>query len=434
MSHTNKFNLKQIFELAFEYQNKKKFESAKILYEKINTVDPEIKNVQFNLGTIYEELNEIKKAIDCYEKVIKIDPFFIYSYNNLGLIFQKLGQEEQAIKYFQKIIKINPNYSKAYNNLGAIYGGQKRYKDAVKNYIKSLEYDNKNTVALNNLISLLNYFLPTANHPIIEANNKLKKISSDSNMENLFHNNNLRIYFEEISKIKNEIKDNLKFLNFSESQIFRKNSFNLNCERHHKIFNKINIIPNFCFSCYKIQIEPINVVELIKLLLIFDNIKLDNNNWRKCMVELRPNISGIYKGLIFCSSLKEAEKILDKITPILAKYLKYKLSIKRGCSEFYKSFPNFKITNQKSKDFMEYPKNWKKMELNENLDINNQKMPTSLSGLSISDVLIINQWLNYANLIGDQSFNEINLEFSHSMYIHKKMSHQTEFRRKEFLC
>ena len=35
MSHTNKFNLKQIFELAFEYQNKKKFESAKILYEKI---------------------------------------------------------------------------------------------------------------------------------------------------------------------------------------------------------------------------------------------------------------------------------------------------------------------------------------------------------------------------------------------------------------
>ena len=434
MSHTNKFNLKQIFELAFEYQNKKKFESAKILYEKINTVDPEIKNVQFNLGTIYEELNEIKKAIDCYEKVIKIDPFFIYSYNNLGLIFQKLGQEEQAIKYFQKIIKINPNYSKAYNNLGAIYGGQKRYKDAVENYIKSLEYDNKNTVALNNLISLLNYFLPTANHPIIEANNKLKKISSDSNMENLFHNNNLRIYFEEISKIKNEIKDNLKFLNFSESQIFRKNSFNLNCERHHKIFNKINIIPNFCFSCYKIQIEPINVVELIKLLLIFDNIKLDNNNWRKCMVELRPNISGIYKGLIFCSSLKEAEKILDKITPILAKYLKYKLSIKRGCSEFYKSFPNFKITNQKSKDFMEYPKNWKKMELNENLDINNQKMPTSLSGLSISDVLIINQWLNYANLIGDQSFNEINLEFSHSMYIHKKMSHQTEFRRKEFLC
>ena len=436
MSHTNKFNLKQIFELAFEYQNKKKFESAKILYEKINTVDPEIKNVQFNLGTIYEELNEIKKAIDCYEKVIKIDPFFIYSYNNLGLIFQKLGQEEQAIKYFQKIIKINPNYSKAYNNLGAIYGGQKRYKDAVENYIKSLENDNKNTVALNNLISLLNYFLPTANHPIIEANNKLKKISSDSNMENLFHNNNLRIYFEEISKIKNEIKDNLKFLNFSESQIFRKNSFNLNCERHHKIFNKINIIPKFCFSCFKIQIEPINVLHLIKLFLIFDNLKLKNNNWRKCMIELRSNITGIYKGLIYCSSLDEAENILINITPILDKNIKYKLNIKRGCTEFYTPFPNYKIINKKHDNYMEYTLKWEKLEPKEHHKENSkpQKLVSSVSGLSISDVLIINQWLNYANLIGDQSFNEINLEFSHSMYIHKKMSHQTKFRKKQFLC
>ena len=49
-------------------------------------------------------------------------------------------------------------------------------------------------------------------------------------------------------------------------------------------------------------------------------------------------------------------------------------------------------------------------------------------------VLIINQWLNYANLIDDQSFNQIGIEYSHSPYIHKKMSHQTEFRKKEFLC
>ena len=83
---------------------------------------------------------------------------------------------------------------------------------------------------------------------------------------------------------------------------------------------------------------------------------------------------------------------------------------------------------------MEYPQNWKKMELKENQKPNNEKLISSLSGLSISDVLIINQWLNYANLIDDQSFNEIGLEFSHSEYIQKKMSHQTEFRKKEFLC
>ena len=434
MSQTINLNIKQIFDLAFENQNKKNYQAAIMLYEKINETDPKIKNVQFNLGTIYEEINETQKAIDCYERVINIDPLFIHSYNNIGLIFLKLGQKEKAIKYFNKIIEINPNYSKAYNNLGTIFVDQGKYKEAVENYVAALESDNGNKIALNNLISALNHVLPVANHPIIEANKKLKKISSNSNIENLLNHNNLKIYFQEVNKIKNEIKNNLKFLNFSETQIFRKNSFDLNCERHHKIFNKINIIPNFCFSCYKIQIEPTNVLELIKLFLIFDDIKLSNNNWRKCMIELRSNISGIYKGLIFCSSLEEAEKILEKITPMLKKYLKYKSSIKRGCSEFYKSYPNFKIVGQKSKDFMDYPVKWKKMELQEEENLSHQKLVSSLAGLSISDVLIINQWLNYANLIDDLSYNEIGLEFFHSEYIKKKMSHQTKLRRKEFLC
>ena len=85
---------------------------------------------------------------------------------------------------------------------------------------------------------------------------------------------------------------------------------------------------------------------------------------------------------------------------------------------------------------MEYPKKWEKLELEEHDNENSkpQKLVSSVSGLSISDVLIINQWLNYANLIDDKSYNEIGLEFTFSEYIHKKMSHQTKFRKKQFLC
>ena len=32
-------------------------------------------------------------------------------------------------------------------------------------------------------------------------------------------------------------------------------------------------------------------------------------NIRKCMIELRPNVPGKYKGLIYCQSLEEAEEI-----------------------------------------------------------------------------------------------------------------------------
>ena len=90
MSHNIKLNIKQIFDLAFENQSKKKFKVAKKLYEKIIEIDPNIINAQFNLGIIYQELNENEKAINCYEKVINIDPLFIPSYNNLGLIFRNL--------------------------------------------------------------------------------------------------------------------------------------------------------------------------------------------------------------------------------------------------------------------------------------------------------------------------------------------------------
>ena len=435
MSHNTQLNIKQIFDLAFENQSKKNFKLAKKLYEKIIEIDPNIINAQFNLGTIYQELNENEKAINCYEKVININPLFIPSYNNLGLIFRNLGENNKAIKYFKRILDINFKYPSAYNNLGLIYADVGNYKQAIDHYITALKYDCLNKFALNNLILSLNYFLPNIKHPIIEANNKLKKISNNLNINNLLKHNNLKAYFKDVYKIKNKINDNIKFFDFAESQAFRKNSFDLNCERHHKVFNKANLIPKFCFSCFKIQIEPKNVLELIKLLLIFDNIKLKDNNWRKCMIEMRSNIAGIYKGLIFCSSLSEAEKILTDINPILRRHINYKASIKRGCSEFYKPYPNFKIIDEKKSDYMKYPKKWEKLELNENLSENqkHQKLVSSISGLSISDVLIINQWLNYANLINDKSYNDIDLEFTYSKYINKKMSNQIEFRRKQFV-
>ena len=62
-----------------------------------------------------------------------------------------------------------------------------------------------------------------------------------------------------------------------------------------KVFNKFNIIPKFCFGCYKVLVEPRSILELIKLFVVFDQIKLVENNTRKCMIEMRPEISGFYK-------------------------------------------------------------------------------------------------------------------------------------------
>ena len=39
------------------------------------------------------------------------------------------------------------------------------------------------------------------------------------------------------------------------------------------IFKEHGIIPEFCFSCFKVQVEPNSVIDLIKLFVVFDYFK-----------------------------------------------------------------------------------------------------------------------------------------------------------------
>lgn len=150
------------------------------------------------------------------------------------------------------------------------------------------------------------------------------------------------------------------------------------------------------------------------------------------MVEFRNKVSGNYKAMIYCSSTEEAKNIIDQINPTLKEYVKIKLSIKRGCSEFYNSFPNFKEIDELDKNYMVYNSDWKKIE--ENIKIkknyNKIKLSNSVPGLSIADFLIIIQWLNYARKINDSSYKDIDIDFFNSEFIDYKLSNQVELRKK----
>ena len=103
------------------------------------------------------------------------------------------------------------------------------------------------------------------------------------------------------------------------SQAYRFNSKNLNCSRHVQIFNKNNIIPKFCFNCYKVQVDAEDVIDLIKLQLFFDKEKLLQDHTRKCMVELRDQFPGFYKGIIYCETYEEVKYLSEKIKILIQK-------------------------------------------------------------------------------------------------------------------
>ena len=433
-NHIN-LKIKEILKLGVQNQKEKNFKEAIKNYENIIKIDPSIVFAYHNLGLIYVEIENIDLAKKNFLLAIKINPLFIYSYINLGILFQNEGQKEKAIECFEKIIEIDPKNISGYNNLGLVNASLGKYKKAIKNYLKTLSIDGSNIIAIKSIIFLLTYHVSDNDHPIINANNELRLLKQDHKLINLLTTENLSLILKRSIEILNKISIDINKLNFTETQSYRRNPLDLNCDYHHKVFNHINIIPKFCFNCFKVQIEPENVIDLIRLFFIFDDLNLPKNNQRKCMVEFRNQVAGLYKGMIYCSSLEEAKKILEDLRPILQRNLKFKASIKRGCSEFYNSFPSYNIIESDKKNYMTYNQDWEKIE--ENLKIkknfNTIKLNNSITGLSISDVLIIIQWLNYAKIVGDPTIKEVDLNFFNSKFIENKLSNQVEFRKKEFI-
>ena len=428
-------DVKKLFNLALKNQKKKNFHKAKKLYQEILDLNPNFLEANNNLGLLFQLDKEYDKARECYEKIIKINPKILSAQFNLGLVFQKMEKNEKAKECYKKAIELNPKLLIAYNNLGIVYSNLGEYNLAIESYIDPLEINKEFKNAKENLIHSLTCASSKRENSIVNAHNNLKKIHKNFNSLECLKSENLNYILRESNKILRNIEESISSIGYDETQTYRRNTVDLNCKRHHDVFNELNLIPRFCFSCFKIQIEPKSVLDLIKLFFIFDDFSFVNNNWRKCMIELRNGVPGAYKGFVYCSSNDEAEKILNQITPLLKNHLIYNVKIKRGCTEFYEKYPNYKEINNTEDNFMRYDPSWeqeeKKYDLKKNL--NKKISKDTLSGLSISDFLIINNWLNYAKIIGDLSFNKISNNFLYSKYVSQSTSSQLEFRKKEFL-
>jgi len=131
------------------------------------------------------------------------------------------------------------------------------------------------------------------------------------------------------------------------------------------------------------------------------------------MIEVRPEISGFYKGLIYCSNLEEAYQIANYLEIVVEENIRPGLHavVKRGCSEYPVSFPDYKAINKSGAQLMNYNEDWKSIEEDHDSlsSIKSSKIITpSLSGLNLHDALIIQNWIDYAKGIGDQSVHLLN--------------------------
>ena len=331
---------------------------------------------------------------------------------NYGAILLGQGNLNEAEESFRKAIELNSNFADAHLNLGVILKNLGKLKEAEISTRKAIELDPQNATALNNYISLLTVYKPE-----IINSNQICVINEEFKKLNLSYKKSCIITNEEAIKI---YQDGLKIykkynlsLEVNHSQIYKSNEINFDCKRHKLIFNEHKIIPEFCFGCYKVQVEVDSIIELIKLFLVFNNLKLKNNNTRKVIIETRPNISGFYKGLIYCLDLNEALAISKKLNIRIQNYIKTNLisQVKRGCSEYPLEFPKYKEIRMSGQQPMNYNKKWRIIE--KEVDQGNKdwgKSSKSIEGFNLNNFLIMRNWVAYAQIIRDESVNLITNE------------------------
>jgi len=366
--------------------------------------------------------NKFNEAIFDLDELIKDDQNNIDYYHLRGISYFKLTKFDFAKNDFYKLLKLKSDFPDVYNNLAVLYFSNGENELAIQNFNKAIELRENFDLAKNGLIKALCHTNSATlkNSYIFENHNEINKIKIEYS-QNKFINDNTITNF--LDKSLNRINKKFEKFDYQPTQIYRRDLRLLNCKRHKKIFNSHKIIPEFCFGCYKVQIEPENIFDLIKLYILFDNIYLENI--RKCMIELRPDIPGNYKGLIYCKSVEEAKNILKKINNLIINNFEKKLpiNIKRGCTEYGLKYQQY---NNLEENIMKYSSEWKKYEalIDENYPnlAFNEKLRPTIKGTTLHDILVIRNWIYFAKLNGDEKFELIPNQFFESNIIKRKFS------------
>ena len=186
------------------------------------------------------------------------------------------------------------------------------------------------------------------------------------------------------------------------------------CQRGFMIFERFQVIQEYCFGCYKVLVEPRTVIELFKLLILFQRLHLPNNNIRKCMTEYRKDCSGAYKGYVYCGGVEEGNEILAIVGDAVSQQISPNISttLKRGCSEFAAVYPEY-ARAEPGIEPMKYNENWREYE--EYFEKHARWNPGSIDypylkvgePFKPSEVFAMTMFLRYAATIGDDSYLEI---------------------------
>ena len=158
------------------------------------------------------------------------------------------------------------------------------------------------------------------------------------------------------------------------------------------------------------------------------------------MVEVREAVPYPYKGYVYCQSEDEAKYCLEAFEQAMrSSGVSNVISgISHGCSEYGLRYPEWKYSKDGSHRLFERPKSWDESESEFFATKQNWLPPVphyNKDGVTVCDIFVFNTWVNYAEIIGDDSWKTFHDSPASDMPEHfaARVSQQSQQRKAEFL-
>jgi tetratricopeptide (TPR) repeat protein len=128
-------------DLAFEYENVKKWDKAIESLQKALEINRENESALFELSYCYEMSGKGEEGIAFFNTFIDQNPYSFTAWYNLGNTYMRRGLFERAVESFDFCITINESFSSAYFNKANAYVQLELFHEAINCYAETFLYE-----------------------------------------------------------------------------------------------------------------------------------------------------------------------------------------------------------------------------------------------------------------------------------------------------
>jgi len=153
-NNSSKHELSEQFERACALHEKKQYDQAEIMYQRLIDVVPDFWLLHYNIGLLFYETGRYTDALSSYQRALKHTSQNIDVLYNLAICQKASGFYREAVRTYQDALRIDEHDIDCLYNLAGCYTALNELENAINCYLSVLEKSPDHHSALINLAYL----------------------------------------------------------------------------------------------------------------------------------------------------------------------------------------------------------------------------------------------------------------------------------------